>query len=64
MRDFIYETHWLGYRFTLQHRSGGLWGRFGGGWNWALGFTLGSRTLILNLLVVSLRVERCRGLPP
>jgi len=32
-----------------------LWGRFGGGWNWNLGFQAGGKTLILNLLVFSLR---------
>lgn len=32
-----------------------LWGRFGGGWNWNLGFQASSRTVIVNLLVASLR---------
>jgi hypothetical protein len=29
-------------------------GRFGGGWNWNLGFQAGGNTLILNLLVFSI----------
>ena len=34
-----------------------LWGRFGGGWNWKFGVTVGSTTLILDLLVFSLRFD-------
>lgn len=32
-------------------------GRFGGGWNWKLGFQIGGKTIILNLLIFSLRIE-------
>lgn len=32
-----------------------LWGRFGGGWNWILGFEAAGRTIIFNLLICSLR---------
>lgn len=31
-----------------------IWGRFGGGWNWALGLLAGDSTLIVHLLVCSL----------
>ena len=31
------------------------WGRFGGGWNWRLGFSAGGKTIIVDLLVSSLR---------
>lgn len=34
-----------------------LWGRFGGGWNWELGFQASGKTVILNLLIASLRIE-------
>lgn len=34
-----------------------LWGRFGGGWNWHVGFQAGGKTLIIFLLVCSLRFE-------
>lgn len=37
-----------------------FWGRFGGGWNWELGFVAGGRTVILNLLICSLRIEVIR----
>ena len=33
------------------------WGRFGGGWNWAAGFQVGSKTVILNCLIFTLRFE-------
>jgi hypothetical protein len=35
-----------------------LHGRFGGGWQWKLGFQAGGRTLILHLLVASVRFYR------
>ena len=31
-----------------------FWGRFGGGWNWELGFQAGGRTLLVNLIFCSL----------
>ena len=34
--------------------SKNLWGRFGGGWNWKLGFQLGGSTLIISLLICSI----------
>jgi len=42
---------------SMLHRSRKQWmGRFGGGWNWNLGFQAGGRTVIFNLLVFSIRV--------
>lgn len=40
-------------------------GRFGGGWQWAVGAYGGGRTLIVNLLVLSIRftMERERDYP-
>ena len=38
-----------------------LWGRFGGGWNWELGFQAGGRTIIFNLLIFSLRFSYKKG---
>ena len=32
-------------------------GRFGGGWNWALGFEASSSTIILNLLFGTVRIS-------
>jgi hypothetical protein len=49
---------------TYSRRSSkNLWGRFGGGWQWSLGFEAGrwtrdyGFTVILNLLVASLRIH-------
>lgn len=47
------------YYFTYERRSkSNAMGRFGGGWDWNLGFQAGSSELILNLLVSSLRVRK------
>lgn len=40
-----------------------FWGRFGGGWNWQLGFRAGGRTVILNLLVFLLRFDVAKKEP-
>lgn len=41
---------------TYNRRSSkNLWGRFGAGWNWKLGVSIGSTTVIVDLLVASLR---------
>lgn len=48
-----------GIAIQYQWRSkNNLWGRFGGGWNWKLGFQAGGSTLIVDLLVCSLRFAR------
>jgi hypothetical protein len=33
-------------------------GRFGGGWNWKLGFQAGGSTVILSLLIAELSISR------
>ena len=44
-------------RVTWIHRPGGSYqGRFGGGWNWNVGVQAGGRTVIINLLVASVRI--------
>lgn len=40
---------------TLAKSKNSLWGRFGGGWNWKLGFQAGGNTLIISLLVIDVR---------
>lgn len=48
-------------KVTVDHRpADALMGRFGGGWQWKLGFqaSRGFRTVIVNLLVFSVRIER------
>lgn len=34
-----------------------MWGRFGGGWQWALGFESASTCIIFNLLICHVRVS-------
>lgn len=42
---------------TYERRSGNdLHGRFGGGWQWKLGFQAGGRSVIVNLLVANVRL--------
>jgi hypothetical protein len=51
----------LKWSITFSYRpSTNAWGRFGGGWQWSLGFEASSRfkTVILNLLVCSVRITR------
>ena len=45
-------------RVTFRHSSSDSWmGRFGGGWQWALGFEAGPSTLLFNLLVCTLTIS-------
>ena len=37
-----------------------LFGRFGGGWNWMLGFRVGGSTVILHFLVFDIRITKVR----
>jgi len=47
------------FKITYNRRSKkNLWGRFGGGWNWEAGFQLGSSTLIINLFIASIRIDK------
>lgn len=39
--------------FINWRRKDGLMGRFGGGWNWSLGFQAGGKSLYVSLLVFS-----------
>lgn len=59
----IKETGWemtfLDYHIRYGHTpSSSPMGRFGGGFQWEVGFQLGGRTLIINLLVASIRITR------
>lgn len=56
----ICESWQLGsWIVTLSKRAtDGLMGRFGGGWNWKLGFQAGGNTVIISLLIAELRIER------
>lgn len=55
------ERRWemLGRRWTLSMRPADTpMGRFGGGWQWKVGVQVGSSTVIVSLLVATLRVDR------
>lgn len=55
----IKEWELFGYRIKYQmRRSNNAWGRFGAGWDWVLGFQAGGSTLIINLLVCSIRISK------
>lgn len=49
MGPIIITIHWGDKRSA--------WGRFGGGWNWKMGFQIGGTSCILNLLVLSIRLS-------
>jgi hypothetical protein len=52
-------------KFVFNWRAApGPLGRFGGGWNWSLGFQAGGRTVMLNLLVAMLRVSWHKEVKP
>ncbi len=35
-----------------------LWGRFGGGWNWKVGIQAGGDSVIFEMLVATLRIDK------
>lgn len=57
-RDEIVIKRRLGrIEVTFKWRSkSNFMGRFGGGWNWVLGLQIGGKTLIINILVCSVRI--------
>lgn len=51
----------FGYKVTYTHRDKATsFGRFGGGWNWKIGIQAGGSSLIINLLVCYITIERAR----
>jgi len=54
--------HTLNVRFFFRWQPpSSFMGRFGGGWNWALGFAAGSHALEINLLVCALVISwKCK----
>jgi len=48
----------FGRRIVFEKRASGGLGRFGGGWDFKVGPQWGSNTIIWNLLVMTIRVER------
>ena len=66
--DSATTSNWAGTKHVMtlilgrlkcqyMRRTNSLLGRFGGCWNWALGFQAGASTLIINCLVFSVRFE-------
>ena len=54
-----YSFFCFGYKIKFQYREkNNLWGRFGGGWNWKLGFQAGGSSLIINLLVMTISFRK------
>ena len=61
-------SNWIKYYINWKKRIGRLYlsfqwrrkdsfmGRFGGGWNWELGFQIGEGTIIFNLLFCNLEI--------
>jgi len=45
-------------------RADGFMGRFGGGWNWAVGMRLGGNTILVDLLLCTLTVSIDRTVKP
>lgn len=58
-RTYRHKVHLFGWRFKYERRTrDSFMGRFGGGWQWELGFQASSSTLIINCLVFSIRVNK------
>ena len=47
-------------RFSYRS-SNSIMGRFGGGWNWKLGFQCGGSTVLVSLLIVEIIISKYRG---
>lgn len=56
--QIVKEVYFLGRRLKFQWKCTQGWGRFGGGWQWELGFQIGGSTIIINLLFCSLRIDK------
>ena len=49
----------LGFEIKFRWRSkNNLWGRFGGGWNWALGFEASGSSINIMLLIFTIGIHR------
>lgn len=58
-----YRREWrmFGLRIVFSWRSKkNIMGRFGGGWNWKLGFMAGGSTVIISLLIADVRMEKAK----
>lgn len=58
MKPFTKHCKLWKFKITLDHQTpSSIWGRFGGGWNWMLGIRVGGHTLMIHLLILSIRIE-------
>ena len=49
----------LGFEIKFRWRSKkNLWGRFGGGWNWALGFEASGSSINIMLLIFTIGIHK------
>lgn len=61
--EIIKKWFLLGLTIKFRWRSkNNLWGRFGGGWNWAFGFQASGKTIHLMLLICTLTIYKTKGL--
>jgi hypothetical protein len=59
IHEFKKKFKILNWEIILDKRSRhSFMGRFGGGWNWKLGFQAGGGTLIISLLVMDLILRK------
>lgn len=59
-RSIRKERVYFKYYFCFEVRQSKGWGRFGGGWQYKLGFQIGGTTVILNLLVATLSIRKAK----
>lgn len=45
---------------TFKKRTKNGYGRFGGGWQIELGFQIGTNSVVINLFVMSIRIDRIK----
>ena len=62
--DYVYRWGVVLFRqikIEIEQRSKkSLWGRFGGGWNWQLGFEVGRTSILIHYLVGTVRIKRLK----
>jgi hypothetical protein len=58
--DYVINKKWqnrlMKISFSIRS-SKGFMGRFGGGWNWKLGFQAGGRSVVISLLIAELTIS-------
>lgn len=58
--DYVFDKRLeigrLKIRVDMRKRNGWM-GRFGGGWNWKLGISIGGSTVLIDLLVISVSIS-------